>query len=170
VVTNENGHVILMNKSFKSHVNLNPGCKTGHPFETYVTDKGLCDFVKNISKKNTDAEEINSYEFALSNKKYLLARGRAVWGVNREYLGAVTTVVDITAMKVMDRLKSEFVAKVSHELQSPLSTIHQQLATVLGDMVSEEPETGHYILEQAKERTRGLISLIREVHLTFIFR
>jgi two-component system, OmpR family, phosphate regulon sensor histidine kinase PhoR len=163
VVTNENCHVILMNESFKNLLSLDSESTTGKPFHTYSKDEGLCNFVKSISSKNTSAKKINSYEFALSDNKYLLARGKAVWGVNREYLGAVTTIVDITAMKVMDRLKSEFVAKVSHELQSPLATIHQQLATVLGDMVSEESETGHYILERAKERTRGLISLIRDL-------
>jgi len=72
-------------------------------------------------------------------------------------------LVDITAIKVLDRLKSEFVAKVSHELRSPLSTIHEQLAVVLNDMVEVAPRDNQKILARAKEKTHGLISLIGDL-------
>ena len=75
----------------------------------------------------------------------------------------MVTVIDITNMKVLDRLKSEFVAKVSHELRSPLSTIHEQLALVLNDLMGQLSESEEHLLSRAKEKTQGLISTIGDL-------
>ena len=87
-----------------------------------------------------------------------MATGQPVLGERKECLGAVLNVVDITALKLLDQLKSEFVAKVSHELRSPLSTIHEQLALVIRDMVGENTAQDQHILARAKEKTKGLIA------------
>lgn len=80
-----------------------------------------------------------------------------------ECLGAVISFQDISAMKVLDRLKTEFVAKVSHELRSPLSTIHEQLAMVMKAMTEEETDTDQHLISRAKEKTQGLISTIGDL-------
>ena len=164
MVTNTRGQVVLMNPAFRQLFEIDPDLKPGNPIEDYVSDKGLCNLVKEISQgKYIDYDDIPDYEFAISEKKYLLVRAQPVLGEKRECLGAVVNVMDISDMKILDHLKSEFVAKVSHELRSPLSTIHEQLALVIRDMVGEASINDQHILTRAKEKTHGLISLIGDL-------
>jgi signal transduction histidine kinase len=113
--------------------------------------------------KYVDYDDLGDYEFSVSNEKHLMARGQPVLGERNECLGAVLNIVDISDLKLLDQLKSEFVAKVSHELRSPLSTIHEQLALVIKDMVGEDYAQDQNILTRAREKTSGLIALIGDL-------
>ncbi len=165
IVTNSLGQVALMNPALLRHIGIDPSCgATGEHIGHYVKDEGFCRLVMEISQgKHLDAGDVSAYEFSPVEGKFLMARGRPVLGDENECLGAVVAVEDITALKVLDRLKSEFVAKVSHELRSPLSTIHEQIAVVLKDMAGEESNDDKLVLARAKEKTSGLISLIGDL-------
>lgn len=165
VVTNTKGHVVLVNPAFLRQIGLdNAESPMGDHIEHYVRDDGFCKLVMEISQgKHNDTGDIPNCEFSPTDGKFLIARGRPVLGDENECLGAVVSVEDITALKLLDRLKSEFVAKVSHELRSPLSTIHEQIAVVLKDMAGEELNDDKLMLARAKEKTSGLISLIGDL-------
>ena len=164
MVTNSDGMVVLINPSLLHHLNLDPTLTAGEHVDYYIQDKELSKLILEISQgKHVDFDDIPTYELALLNNKYLMARGRPVLGEKRECIGAVVNFMDISAMKTLDQLKSEFVAKVSHELRSPLSTIHEQLAQVLRDSVGEDSDDDQYMLSRAKEKTQGLISLIGDL-------
>jgi len=164
VVTDPKGRVMLMNPAFRQLLGINSSLKTGNPLKDYLPDEDLCRLVLEISQgKHVDYDDIPNYEFSLPGEKYFMAKGQPVLGEKKECLGAVLNIVDISAMKLLDNLKSEFVAKVSHELRSPLSTIHEQLALVIKDMVGEDFAQDHHILDRAREKTKGLISLIGDL-------
>jgi two-component system, OmpR family, phosphate regulon sensor histidine kinase PhoR len=164
VVTNTAGNVVLMNPACRQLMGLAAEVKPGRPIDAYIPDEALCKLIMDISQgRILDYEDIPAQEFALSNGKYLRARAQPVLGDRKECLGAVVNLADITTLKIVDRLKSEFVSKVSHELRSPLSTIHEQLATVIGDLVDRAPVQDQHILTRAKEKTKGMISLINDL-------
>ena len=165
VVTNSKGHVALVNPAFFRYIGLDQSDNPmGEHIEHYVKDENFCKLVMEISQgKHDDIVDVPTCEFSPTHGKFLMARGKPVLGDENECLGAVVAVEDITAMKVLDRLKSEFVAKVSHELRSPLSTIHEQIAVVLKDMAGEESNNDKLVLARAKEKTSGLISLIGDL-------
>ena len=164
VVTNADGQVVLMNPAFCRLLDLDEKTTTGGQISAYLSDEGLCRLILEISTGcHVDFDDIPSYEFSIGGDRFLMARGRPVLGDRKACLGAVVTVIDITNMKVLDRLKSEFVAKVSHELRSPLSTIHEQLALVLNDLMGQLSESEEHLLARAKEKTQGLISTIGDL-------
>jgi len=161
LVTNNLGQVVLMNPAARQLLDLAPDTRIGKPIEDYVPDEDLCRLVKEISEgKHIDFDDIPACEFSPSQDRHILARGQPVLGERKDCLGTVLNLVDISTLKVLDELKSEFVQKVSHELRSPLSTIHEQLAYVLSDMMGEASQNDLHILSRAKEKTQGLISLI----------
>jgi two-component system phosphate regulon sensor histidine kinase PhoR len=163
-VINAQGQVVLMNPAFLHHLGLPPDTEAGQQIEKYIEDAQLCCLIREISQgQHVDYEDIPLHELMISDEKFIQARSRPVLGDRRQCLGAVVNLVDITNMKIIDRMKSEFVAKVSHELRSPLATIHEQLVHVLGDMVKESSSVDPHILVRAKEKTHGLISLIGDL-------
>lgn len=165
LVTNANAQVVLMNQVARNLLMLEGDKPVGGYLEDYVTDQGLCDFVRNIPQKSLqEGEEIPSHELQWGRDNFYLVKGNPIIGEDGSFLGVAVVFSDISSIKILDNLKSEFVAKVSHELRSPLSTIHEQMAMVVQDMLEEgELDEDKQILSRAKERTKSMIKLVEDL-------
>jgi two-component system phosphate regulon sensor histidine kinase PhoR len=164
MVTTPDAHVALMNPACTRLISLPGEALPGEHIRQYVKDESFCDLVTRTSRGEVPEEQPSlSYEFSMEGDKYLRADSTTILSDTGECLGAVTVIIDITGLMVFDRLKSEFVAKVSHELRSPLSTIHEQLAMVLTKLADDTPDDQRYLLTRAKEKTHGLITMIGDL-------
>jgi signal transduction histidine kinase/FixJ family two-component response regulator len=164
VVTNTEGKVVLMNPTFLQQLDLEPTTEAGADIDAYVGDEHFCQLVLEISRGNQRGKDaVAACEVELRNGKSLLAKGRPIVGAGGHCLGAVMTLSDITALRALDRVKSEFVAEVSHELRSPLSTIHEQLALVIRDLTSGSTADDLPILSRAFDKTHDLIALVGDL-------
>ncbi len=166
LVTNMLDQIVLMNPVARQYLGFPQDKDIGEKIQDCIEDKGFCDYIKAVSGCKPDSHDgvaVKSYELALSDERYVLVLGKPITGEDGDCLGTVINLSDITAMKVFDRLKSEFVSKVSHELRSPLSVIHEQLAMVMKGNTLEESDDQQYILGRAKDKTSNLISLIGDL-------
>jgi len=78
-------------------------------------------------------------------------------------MGSVTVLQDISYLKELDKMKSEFIAMVAHELRAPIATVEQQLTVILGGLAGKLDEKQEQLMTRARERTRGVLTLIKDL-------
>jgi signal transduction histidine kinase len=78
-------------------------------------------------------------------------------------LGAVTVIRDITKLKEIETIKSQFVSMVAHELRSPLAAIEGWLGVVLSGEGGGDEEQRRKWLLRAKERANSLLALVQDL-------
>ncbi len=76
--------------------------------------------------------------------------------------GAVVVLNDVTALRRLERVRTEFIANVSHELRTPLTAIHGYLETLLGGAL-EEPDNARRFLEIVFRHTERLGRLLDDL-------
>uniref|UniRef100_A0A7C4RSS7 histidine kinase n=1 Tax=Desulfatirhabdium butyrativorans TaxID=340467 RepID=A0A7C4RSS7_9BACT len=78
-------------------------------------------------------------------------------------VGSIVVVNDITTLKHMDRMKSEFVSMVSHELRSPMNSVLMQLQVILEGLAGDLTPKQREILERAYEKIGNLAQMTTEL-------
>ena len=78
-------------------------------------------------------------------------------------LGTITVLHDITALKKIDQIKSDFVAMVSHEIRSPMNSVLMQLKVIMDGLAGETTLKQKEILGRASEKIIALNTLATEL-------
>ncbi|MCD4738833.1 MAG: GAF domain-containing protein [Anaerolineae bacterium] len=110
LITDEQNRLLLWSRTAADAFNI-PATAQGVSLQDALNHADLIDLFAN------DAECVHA-EIALADGQVFNAQLTTVPGVGR-----VAVMQDITHLKELDRLKSEFVSTVSHDLRTPLTTI-----------------------------------------------
>ena len=81
----------------------------------------------------------------------------------KHLLGAVTLLEDITHLREIDRLKSEFIATASHELRTPLTSVQMGVYLLLEGATGELNEKQVEVLSACREDCERLDKLMRDL-------
>ncbi|MEW8977834.1 MAG: ATP-binding protein [Symbiobacterium sp.] len=76
--------------------------------------------------------------------------------------GTVIVFHDITELEKVERLRREFVANVSHELKTPLTTVKSYVETLL-DGAADDPEVRTRFLQVVDSETERMARLVRDL-------
>jgi PAS domain S-box-containing protein len=95
---------------------------------------------------------------------WVLDRGRVVeWDDDGRPTRMAGSISDITERVRADRVKSEFVSTVSHELRSPLTSIRGALGLLADGAAGELPERARALVEIAHQNSLRLSALIDDL-------
>jgi NtrC-family two-component system sensor histidine kinase KinB len=82
---------------------------------------------------------------------------------NGHLLGAVTILEDITHLREIDRLKSEFIATASHELRTPLTSVQMGVHLLLEGALGELTDSQNEVLQACRQDCERLDKLMRDL-------
>ena len=94
--------------------------------------------------------------------RYLQASGSVLRDADERAIGALVVLNDVTRIRKLELLRKEFVANVSHELKTPITSIQGAAETLTGGAV-EDPEAAQRFLAIIARHTKRLNAIIDDL-------
>jgi two-component system, OmpR family, phosphate regulon sensor histidine kinase PhoR len=159
-------HILLMNERARAMFNLGSGRLERKPFLEVIRNSDLHDVFREGRAAGTD-DEVESAavrrELRLSTPvERILQVHAAPLRLGPAETGVAMVLHDITALRQLEHVRTEFVANVSHELRTPLTAIQGYLETLLGGAM-DDPVHARRFLEVVFRHTERLGRLLNDL-------
>lgn len=162
LVTNRNLEVVLHNPALMRLLEVPGTLENPFPLSQIINDESLTDTLKQTLAAESKEHEAALQEIQAGNNA-LRAISAPVLGPERNVVGAVTVLENITAFKQLDQMKSDFVHMVAHELRSPLVSIRQMNHVLLEGMAGPLGEKQQDFVGRGSKKIDGLLDLINDL-------
>lgn len=153
-----NSGVIAVDRNYNIII-INPYAERIFGIDRNLVGESLIECVKNYELEKVlldNGKEYNEFKIMRPMERNLEIRTTDIINKN-EHIGTVIVIQDITEMKKLENMRSEFVANVSHELKTPLTSIRGFSETLMevDDPVYRKKFLG--IINSESERLTRLI-------------
>ncbi len=168
MVSDAEERLVLANPGFMQIMNFQEGDIIGKPFTVLVKNKQLQEMITDaLSLAGDDStdltRELEVEGSGESKKAVYVARCRPFRDRIGRNLGVITVLNDITYLKEINQLKSDFVSMVSHEIKNPMSSVLAQIKVVQDELAGDVTPKQKKILGRVSEKIYGLINLSSEL-------
>ena len=171
LVTDKQKNIILYNPTLLKMLGYEGNALNDRPLGDLTADERLDGIISGIlglkegefKTLSVEIEPQSSRQKGQSNQLFLRAQAVPFQSGSGEILGSVTIIDDITHLKLMDQMKSDFVSMVSHEIRSPLTTILSQIKILLDGLAGELAPRQAEILGRMSLKINGLVEMSNEL-------
>ena len=132
------------------------------PISHIVHDESLINTLLQIQKGDTAADESISQEI-LMGERVLRAISASASRPRQCLCGYGDGLEDITAFRQLDKMKSDFVNMVAHELRSPLVSIRQLNTVMLEGLAGPMGEKQLEFVNKGTKKIDSLLALINDL-------
>ena len=163
IVADLKGKVILINKEAKHLFNLieKDEQTIGKDFISVINNKEIYEKIKkNIENEKVEKED-RHFEVTLlnDNKKVHTKIFINKISIENENIGVVVLIQDITKLKKINQMKTDFVSTVSHEFKTPLTSMGMAVSMLAeGKNLNEDQKECVNIIKEDNERLNVLVN------------
>ena len=126
IVTGAENKVLLLNKAAEKIFNIKQNKAIKKYFTEVIKNDDLFAYINEVKSEKSSASQNEYLDIKINGKgtiKHFRAISKAITNIEGESIGVVTLLQDITKLKEIDELKSEFISSVSHELRTPITSV-----------------------------------------------
>lgn len=153
--------VIHMNEAAGRLFGVDPRFAQNKPLQAVVRNTRLLAFVTQ-SLESRDLQETDIELDWEGQVRYLQTRGTVLRNTHKESIGAVFVLYDVTRLRKLETMRRDFVANVSHELKTPITSIKGFVETLL-DGALESPEDARRFLGIVSKQAERLNAIIEDL-------
>lgn len=156
LITDSQGRIMLANERFRELLSVG-GQVEGQRLIEVIRNIDLVEMLRKVMASN----ETISDEIVLSTVQrdlFLIATAIPI-SSGEAVTGIVFTLHDITRLRLLEEVRKDFVASVSHEIKTPLTAIRGFAETLLGGAIKDEQHALRFLLmiRNHSERLNSLV-------------
>lgn len=137
------GRLVSINRAAAQSLDIDPAWAQGRTVEEAIRNVDLQQFVRTTLHDETPAEA--SVFLVGQTERLFQVRGASLSGPRGERSGAVIVLDDMTRIHRLENLRREFVANVSHELKTPVTSIQGFVEALQEGGLSNPEQTYRYV-------------------------
>ncbi len=151
IVMDDSRNIILVNRAVRDIFSLNGADITGKPLDKTIPNGDLAALLLRANDEPLKYHEINFDDGRVYNAQYTPI----------PKLGAAVTMQDVSYLKELDRLKSDFIHTISHDLRSPLTAIlgYTELIDRTGPLTPSQQE----FLRRLQGSIQHVVTLVNDL-------
>ncbi len=152
-----NQSILNINKVAKKLLSANTENIVGKSIQEVIRNSQLNSLIiENLQTQKTINKEIIFYT---NKQKKLKIHVTTLYNENDSSIGAMVVLNDITKLKHLEFVRQDFVANVSHELKTPITSIKGFTETLLGGAINDKKEATHFlnIIKKQSDRLNSII-------------
>jgi len=156
VAIDPDDRVVFSNAMGRRLLHLDPG---EHVLDISQMPGGLLDVLTEV--RESDSRTHSEITQSIDNEELVLdVRGAPFTADDQS--GVVLVLYDITSIRRLERVRTDFVANVSHELKTPLTAIQGYVETLLDGAIHDERYNTRF-LEKSHAQVRRLTALVSDL-------